>query len=149
LSPEAKYLRFMGTLKELTPAMLARFTQVDYDREMALIAAVKKGKREKQIGVDRYTIDPDGVSCEFAIVVAQEWQGRGLGRHLMHRLIGSARSRGLEVVRGDILAANSGMLDLVRRLGFTLAEVPGSPPVKEATLRLRAPEGARRSMRPR
>jgi acetyltransferase len=137
LSPEAKYLRFMSTLKELTPTMLARFTQVDYDREMALIAVIPDGEGEREIGVTRYTINPDGVSCEFAVVVAQTWQGRGLGRHLMMRLIAVARSRGLATMRGDILAANSGMLDLVLRLGFTLAEVPDVPTVKEATLKLR------------
>ena len=137
LSPEAKYLRFMSTLKELTPTMLARFTQVDYDREMALIAVIPEGGGEREIGVCRYTINPDGVSCEFAVVIAQDWQGRGLGRHLMMRLIEIARSRGLATMRGDILAANSGMLDLVLRLGFTLAEVPDAPSVKEATLALR------------
>lgn len=137
LSPEAKYLRFMSTLRELTPTMLARFTQVDYDREMALIAVIPERGGEREIGVCRYTINPDGVSCEFAVVIAQDWQGRGLGRHLMMRLIDVARSRGLATMRGDILAANSGMLDLVLRLGFTLSDVPDAPTVKEATLALR------------
>jgi acetyltransferase len=137
LSPEAKYLRFMSTLKELTPVMLARFTQVDYDREMALIAVVTEGGRERQIGVARYVVNADGETCEFAVVVAEAWQGRGLGRHLMQRLIGIARERGLAAMQGEILAANSGMLDLVAKLGFTFAEVPGVPTVKEARLALR------------
>jgi len=134
LSPEAKYMRFMSTLKELTPAMLARFTQVDYDREMALVAVTLEGARERQIGVCRYAINPDGASCEFAIVVAEAWQGRGLGRHLMERLIEIARGRGLERMTGQILSANPGMLDLVTRLGFTLAAVPSAPEIREATL---------------
>jgi len=137
LSPETKYLRFMSTLKELTPVMLARFTQVDYDREMALIAVVTEGGRERQIGVARYVVNADGETCEFAVVVAEAWQGRGLGRHLMQRLIALARERGLAAMQGDILAANSGMLDLVAKLGFTFAEVPGVPTVKEARLALR------------
>ena len=88
LSPEARYLRFMTTVKELTPAMLARLTQIDYDREMALIAVVCTGISEVQVGVARYVTDEGGLSCEFAVVVAEQWQGCGLGRHLMLLLIG-------------------------------------------------------------
>ena len=134
LSPEAKYMRFMSTLKELTPAMLARFTQVDYDRDMALVAVTLEGARERQIGVCRYVINPDGASCEFALVVAEAWQGRGLGRDLMERLIEIARGRGLKRMNAQILSANPGMLDLVTKLGFTLAAVPSAPEIREATL---------------
>jgi len=137
LSPEAKYFRFMSSLNELTPAMLARFTQVDYDQEMALIAVVPEGAGERQIGVGRYVIDPGGESCEFALVVAQAWQGRGLGRHLMTRLIELARARGVAVMRGEILAANAGMLALVADLGFTVEDAPDAPGVKQAALALR------------
>jgi acetyltransferase len=119
LSPEAKYLRFMSTVKELSPAMLARFTQVDYDREMALIAVDRSTGREIQVGVARYVVNPDWQSCEFAIVVSQDWQGHGLGRHLMLRLIDIARARGLKVMTGQILAANGRMLAMAKALGFT------------------------------
>jgi acetyltransferase len=136
LSPDTKYLRFMAPLKELSPAMLARFTQVDYDREMALIATIDDSGRERQIAVCRYFINADGTSCEFAIVVTERWQGRGLGRHLMLRLIEIARDLGIRRMTGDILAANIGMLDLVRRLGFKMADVAGVPSVKQATLDL-------------
>jgi len=134
LSPAAKYMRFMSTLKELTPEMLARFTQIDYDREMALVAVTVEGARERQIGVCRYIVDADGASCEFAVVVAEAWQRRGLGRHLMERLIEIARARGLKRMNGQILSANPEMLDLVTKLGFTLAGVPSAPEVREATL---------------
>jgi acetyltransferase len=137
LSPEAKYLRFMSTLKELTPAMLARFTLVDYDREMALIAVDTSRGREVQIGVARYVINPDWESCEFAIVVSQDWQGHGLGRHLMGRLIDIAKARGLKVMMGQILAANARMLAMARALGFVIDDSEEDPGVKHVLLRLR------------
>jgi acetyltransferase len=136
LSPESRYLRFMGSVKDLTPAMLARFTQVDYDREMALIAVVSEGAREVQIGVARYAINADGVSCEFAVVVSERWQGRGLGQHLMLRLIDIARSRGLRTMTGQILARNSRMLELADSLGFVIDETVGGGPVREVSLSL-------------
>jgi acetyltransferase len=136
LSPAAKYLRFMGTLRELSPQMLARFTLIDYDREMALIAVAVKDGREEEIGVTRYITNPDGSSCEFAIVVDDESQKHGLGRHLMTQLIEIARSRGLATMTGDILAANEGMLALAASLGFEIGEVPGEAGVKRATLAL-------------
>jgi acetyltransferase len=137
LSPEAKYLRFMSTLKELTPSMLARFTQVDYDREMALIAVDESTGREVQIGVARYVINPDWESCEFAIVVSQHWQGHGLGRHLMLRLIEVARARGLKIMTGQILAANTRMLAMAKALGFTFDDSVEDPGVKHVQLRMR------------
>jgi acetyltransferase len=136
LSPEAKYLRFMSTLKQLTPAMLARFTQVDYDREMALVAIVYREGRELQIAVARYVINPDWESCEFAIVVSQDWQGHGLGRHLMLRLIDIAKARGLKLMTGQILSANGRMLGLAKALGFVVEEDPDDRSVKLVRLAL-------------
>ena len=136
LSPEARYMRFMSTLKELPPAMLARFTQVDYDREMALIAVIHEDGREGQIGVGRYIINPDGESCEFAIVVAETWQGRGLGRHLMLQLIAIARVRRLKTMVGQVLAANTQMLGLATALGFIITEIPQDASAKEVRLAL-------------
>ena len=136
LSAHAKYLRFMGSLKDLTPAMLARFTQVDYDREMALIAVVHVEGGERQIGVARYIINPDGASCEYAIVVSEAWQGRGLGRHLMLRLIAIARARGLKTMVGQVLAANTQMLGLAAALGFVIDNTPHDLSVKEVRLAL-------------
>ncbi|HSF21131.1 MAG TPA: GNAT family N-acetyltransferase, partial [Burkholderiales bacterium] len=134
LSPEAKYFRFMSTIRELSPQMLARFTQIDYDREMALIAVTAKDGREEEVGVVRYITNPDGTSCEFAIVVDDEWQKYGLGRHLMTQLIEVARSRGLATMSGDILADNRPMLALAVSLGFVVGDVAGEPGLKHATL---------------
>jgi acetyltransferase len=66
MSEQSRYFRFMEAVRELSPSMLSRFTQIDYDREMALVATVEEGGKELQIGVSRYAINPDGKSCEFA-----------------------------------------------------------------------------------
>jgi acetyltransferase len=136
LSPQTRYLRFMGSVKALTPAMLARFTQVDYDREMALVAIAGDGQRETQVGVARYVINPDWTSCEFAIVVAESWQGRGLARHLMEKLVALAREHGLASMDGLVLAANTRMLQFAQSLGFMIADSADDPEVKHAWLAL-------------
>ncbi|MGH8697640.1 MAG: GNAT family N-acetyltransferase, partial [Burkholderiales bacterium] len=136
LSPEAKNFRFMSTIRELSPQMLAGFTQIDYDREMALVAVAAKDGRPEEVGVTRYFTNPDGLSCEFAIVVDDEWQKHGLGRHLLAQLIEIARSRGLAEMSGDILTADQPMLALAASLGFTIGDFPGDAEVKRATLAL-------------
>jgi acetyltransferase len=121
LSPDTLHMRFQSGLRELTPAMLARFTQIDYDREMAFVAVREEGGREREIGVCRYITLPDGKTCEFAIVLADAWQGRGLGRAMMRRLVEVARDSGLKAMEGYVLASNAGMLKLCAELGFKLA----------------------------
>jgi acetyltransferase len=136
LSEQAKYFRFMQTIDELSPLMLARFTQIDYNREMALIAVLESYGREKQIGVTRYSINPDGRSCEFAIVVADKWQRQGIAHLLMQRLISTARSHGLQIMEGDVLATNNDMLTLAAKLGFTITPSGEDPDVEHVVLRL-------------
>jgi acetyltransferase len=136
LSEQSKYFRFMQTLQELSDQMLIRLTQIDYDRELALIAVTTASGREEEIGVARYAINPDGTSCEFAIVVSDQWQRRGLGSRLMTALMEAAKAKGLQVMRGEILANNVNMLSLVRSLGFTTRTSPDDPGIKEATRRL-------------
>ena len=114
LSQRSRYQRFMQYLRELPPAMLARFTQIDYDRELALVAL----HQGEFIAVGRYVPNPDGRSAEFALVVGDAWQGKGLGRLLLERLVAAARDAGYEALYGHILEANRDMLDLARRLGF-------------------------------
>lgn len=130
LSQEAKYFRFMQTLRELTPQMLVRFTQIDYDREMALIAVIWKDGQEVELGVARYAMNPDGRTCEFALVVADEWQRRGIGSRLMTSLMEAARHRGFETMEGEVLSDNTSMLMLVRNLGFSVQTSPDDPGVK-------------------
>jgi acetyltransferase len=136
LSASSRYFRFMNTVRELTPAMLMRFTQIDYDCEMAFVAVRDEQGRETEIAVTRYVANPDGRTCEFAIVIADAWQGKGLGRRMLELLIGVARARGLEVMVGHILAANEPMLALCTKLGFQIADNPQDPAVKRATLPL-------------
>lgn len=136
LSAESRYFRFMDTLRELTPLMLVRFTQIDYDREMAFVATLPANGAESEIGVARYVANPDGESCEFALVVADDWQRKGLGRHMMAQLIGAARTRGLRVMLGHVLAENRGMLSLCRGLGFVITDSAEGAGVKRAVLDL-------------
>lgn len=120
LSSQSKYFRFMHALSELTPKMLERFTQIDYDREMALIAVVEVAGKEMEIGVARYAANPGGKSCEFAIVVADDWHKKGIASHLLSYLIQIAKDKGFKRMLGEVLASNSIMLELAQRYEFTI-----------------------------
>jgi len=133
LSPQAKYFRFMQGLNELTQEMLVRFTQLDYNRELALIAVLENEEKETQLGVARYVMQPDGQSCEFAIVVADDWQNKGLGSKLMNGLIQAARQQGIRVMDGEILSNNYNMLELVDSLGFSVHTSSDDPGIKLAS----------------
>lgn len=130
LSDESKYFRFMDTLRELTQSMLVRFTQIDYDREMAFVAVTEEDGKEVQVGVSRFVSNPDGETVEFALAVADGWQKRGVGRKLMSAVIECARSKGYRAVVGDVLALNSKMFKLMTSLGFTIHPHPEDPAVK-------------------
>jgi acetyltransferase len=118
LSDEARYYRFMDMLRELSPTMLSHLTRIDYHDHMALIAATHQDGREVEIGVARFVVNPDGTSCEFAVVVGDEWQGRGVAGLLMAQLIAAARERGLKTMVGEVLSSNHKMLRFVHGLGF-------------------------------
>lgn len=134
LSPETKYFRFMNTIRELSLSQLIRLTQIDYDREMAFIALTDVAGKETEIGVARYATNPDGESCEFAIVVSDDWQGKGVARRLMGVLIDSARASGLKYMNGDFLAENTRMLRFVSALGFVLSPHPDDSGLKRGVL---------------
>jgi acetyltransferase len=136
LSPETKYFRFMNTLRELSPAQLVRLTQIDYDREMAFVALTEIDGKEIEIGVARYATNPDGESCEFAIVVADDWQGKGLARRLMGVVIDTARSRGVKYMNGDFLTENRRMIQFVASLGFVLTPHPEDSGLRRGVLAL-------------
>ncbi len=131
MSDESRYYRFMDTIRELTQTMLVRFTQIDYDREMALVATVPgPDGKEQQIGVSRYVLNPDGESVEFALAVGDAWQKCGVGRKLMTALIECARMKGYRAVVGDVLSTNSKMFGLMTSLGFTIHPHPDDTAVK-------------------
>jgi acetyltransferase len=130
LSPESRYNRFMYRMDKLTPAMLARFTQIDYDREMALAVVLEEGAGgSRLIAVARYVSNPDGASCEFALTVADAMQGQGIGRQLMQALMNAARDRGFRLMVGDVLSSNRRMLRLCESLGFRLLRSREDPEV--------------------
>ncbi len=117
-------------MDKISPLLLARFTQIDYDREMALVAVLGEHTPQARIiGVARYIGNPDQQSCEFALTVADSWQKKGLGRQLMLRLIAIAQDRGLEIMEGDVLAQNSKMLRLCAALDFQIQRSDNDPEV--------------------
>jgi len=123
LSPESRYLRFMNTLLELSPEWLERFTHPDPGREIALVALTAEtalAPEPLQVGVARCARDPSGVMGEFAIVVADAFQGKGLGSLLMKALMDSARAAGLHRIEGLVLSTNQRMLELMQTLGFSV-----------------------------
>jgi acetyltransferase len=137
LSEQSRFLRFMFGLQDLSPAMLSRFTQIDYDRELALIVVLPlPDGAEQQIGVARYITLPDEDSCEFAIVVSDEWQGKGVARRLFQCLIDIARDRRIKVMTGITLRENTRMIDLSRSLGFTTRSDADEPELVRMTLTL-------------
>ncbi len=127
MSEESRYRRFMQHCPALTPQMLARFTQVDYDRELALIALDGDPPAEAIVAVARYVGNPDHESAEFAIAVADAWHGRGLGRAMMQALIGARRSVVFAVSSASCCASNEPMLAMCRKLGFVVEHDPDDP----------------------
>lgn len=124
LSPRSRYQRFHNALKELSPELLHRATHVDYDRHLALIAETFDDALETEIGAARYVLRRDGASGEFAVAVSDAWQGQGLGKALLEKLIAAARERGLQRLEGEVLHDNKPMLTLAGRLGFRLRRHP-------------------------
>ena len=142
LSPESRYFRFVSSITELPATMLARFTLIDYDREMALVAVFKERKpaadgefteTERIVGVSRYITNPDQSSCEFALVVADDFSGKGLGSRLMLSIMDVAREKGLAEIDGLVLANNPSMLKLMRSLGFSVKTYPEDADFKIVT----------------
>ena len=143
LSAESRYFRFVSSMTELPQSMLSRFTLIDYDREMALVAVIKKPQvqddgtvieNERVVGVSRYVTNPDSTSCEFSLLVADDMAGKGLGTRLMYAIIDAAREKGLKEIMGLVLTNNTGMLKLMRSLGFSIKPNPDDPDFRLVTL---------------
>ena len=139
LSQESRYFRFASAMPELPPRMLARYTLIDYDREMALVAVHRKREAaadghftetEQIIGVSRYITNPDQTSCEFSLVVSDHYKGQGLGSRLMLSIMEFARAKGLSEIDGLVLANNPNMLRLMTGLGYTVHPFPEDPDFK-------------------
>jgi acetyltransferase len=111
-------MRFFSLVKTLSRESLIRLCHLDYEREMALVAVRRDGSQPYALGVSRYYLNPLTGDAEFAVVVGDAWQGHGLGRCLMERLIDVARQRGVRQLVGSVLRENATMLKLVEDLGF-------------------------------
>lgn len=134
LSAQSKYLRFMTGLKDLSPSMLRYFTNIDFTKDMALIAVVNENGQERQVAVGRYFKYSQRPVCEFALVVADEWHDKGIGTVIMELLILDAQKKGYESMEGEILSSNSKMLQFVEHLGFTIKKSTDDASVRIATL---------------
>lgn len=121
LSDQTIYNRFFTLLKSLEPKMLAEFTQIDYDHDTALLAFDRSRPEEKMLGVARIVAEPGGANGEFAVTVSDPWQGKGIGAALMEQLIEIAYDREMEVLWAPILAENTHMLNLARKLGADIS----------------------------
>jgi acetyltransferase len=117
--------------------MAARLTQIDYDREMALVAvASNEDGNEELYGIVRIAADPDNQKAEYAVMVRSDMKGKGLGYVLMTRIINYARSRGIGEVYGEVLRENTTMLGMCHELGFTRKENRDEPGVVEVTIKM-------------
>jgi acetyltransferase len=136
LSEKSRYYRFASSLRELSVPMLARYTLIDYDREMALVAVLTQRTpgpdgefttHSSIIGVSRYIANPDRSSCEFSLLVDDRYSGQGLGTRLMLGIMDVARDKGLSQIDGLVLSKNSGMLKLMASLAFQIRPYDEDP----------------------
>ena len=118
LSPKSRYYRFHGALTELSPQMLDQFTNPDYPDEMALIATIVEHNTEKEIGVARYARTEVSDHAEVAIVIDDEWQGKGIGTRMLRDLRELAKQVGIDYLEVNVLRENRPMVNLAKELGF-------------------------------
>jgi acetyltransferase len=133
LSPESRYERMMYTMGEPSPELVDRFVHVDYHHNMAFVAVVGQGGDERIIGVARYAADGDE-GYEFALVIADDWQARGVGATLSHLLLDYARIEGIRTLHAKILVTNNRMIEFARRLGMSIHFSPEEPMVVKASI---------------
>jgi acetyltransferase len=137
LSAEEIRMRFLHPVKGLTHAAAARLTQIDYDREMALVLTRQVEDSSAAIyGVVRLVADPDKERAEFAIIVGQGVTGLGFGPLLLRRIISYARRQGIKEIFGDVLRENRRMLKLAQALGFVAVPSLDDPTVLRVSLQL-------------
>ena len=134
MSPEDQRLRFFAPMKQLSHELAARLSQIDYDREVAIVA--EPPERGLLWGVARFSADPDFERAEYAVAVRSDLKGRGLGYLLMTRLLEVAKARGLGEIYGNVLRENETMLKMCRELGFAISAHPDDHEVLRATKRI-------------
>ncbi len=133
LSPQDVRYRFFSAIRALSTEQIVRLTQVDYEREMALLAVRPDGTT---VGVARLVREMDTGEAEFAIIMQADAKGRGVASAMMHQLLAWGRAKGVREVVGQVLADNAPMLAFIRKLGFKIRRTPGDADVMEARLAL-------------
>jgi GNAT superfamily N-acetyltransferase len=138
LSPQSSRFRFLGEIKSPSDAMLKQFTHVDHASEVAFVALMADGADKREIGVSRYSARTDGLSCECAVAVSDEWHNQGLATVLMQHLIEVARQHGVECMYSIDAVDNQAMRDLAEHLGFQRKQDPNDATQVMHTLDLKA-----------
>ncbi len=118
LSPASRRFRFLDTMRTPSDALLEQLTVIDPATDVAFMAVVRAGRTETAVGAGRFSAAVDGHDCEFALAVADEWQGKGLGSVLMGRLMRCARARGIAHMHSSDFADNDLMRKVAARLGL-------------------------------
>lgn len=134
LSSESKQQRFMKFVKAVNEQLIHFFTHVDYDRHMAFVCE----HQGRLVGEARYVANPGARSCEFGVVIADDWRKSGIAGLLMNALIDAARERGFEAMEGLVLRSNRAMLRFVRALGFDAEPEPQDPTMVRVVKKLRS-----------
>lgn len=136
LSPESRYYRFLEGMRSPTPELIQKLTEIDHDRDAAFVALEGSGPALRQVGVARYCSQADGISCECAISVSDDFQGKGLATLLMRHLIEKARVRGIRNMFSIDAADNRSIWNLTEHLGFEHHQDPDDSRLVRHTLRL-------------
>lgn len=124
LSEESRYFRFKKQFQRANEPLLSFLTEVDQDRHVALIALVRHSGHEEEIGEARFVRSADRATCEFAIAIADAWQGKGVAGRLMDAIETLARDSGIAQMEGFILRTNRSMLRFARARGFVVDSDP-------------------------
>lgn len=138
LSVETRQLRFMKAVQAVNENLIRFFTHIDYDRHMAFVCE----HEGRLIGEARYVANPGGASCEFGVVVADDWRRSGIAGLLMHALIDAARERGFATMEGLVLRSNRVMLRFVKALGFEAEAELQEPTMVRVAKKLRSTSAA-------
>jgi GNAT superfamily N-acetyltransferase len=138
LSPQSRRFRFLGEIKSPSAGLLKQLIQLDPTRDAAFVALIADGADKREIGVSRFNARTDGLTCECAVTVSDEWHNQGLATILMRHLIDVARARGIECMYSMDAAGNNEMRVLAEHLGFTRKQDPDDGSQVLHTLDLKA-----------
>jgi acetyltransferase len=136
LSPDARHARFMKFVKSVNDDLIRFFTHIDYVKHMAFVCEADPDGVPRLVGDARCVTNPDGRSCEFGVVIADEWHHSGVAGLLMDALVRAARANGLETMEGLVLRDNHDMLKFVRALGFEATPDPVESTLMRAVKKL-------------